>query len=87
MLHGSRNEEAYSRRVANKGARAGSFTDGQSLTQRIWTYLRPVRYKHPMSTKEELVSRLKDHEDGFLERKTEHAANEREIRKTLVAFC
>ncbi len=40
-----------------------------------------------MSTKEELVSRLKDHEDGFLERKTEAAANAQEIRKTLVAFA
>jgi hypothetical protein len=40
-----------------------------------------------MNTKEELVSRLKDHEDGFIERKTQGAANAQEIRKTLVAFA
>ena len=36
---------------------------------------------------EELISRLKDLEDGFTERKTEGAANTAELRKTLVAFA
>lgn len=40
-----------------------------------------------MNTKDELLSRLKDHEDGFIERKTQGTANAQEIRKTLVAFA
>ncbi len=35
---------------------------------------------------DDLMSRLGD-EDGFVERKTEAAANAQEIRKTLVAFA
>lgn len=40
-----------------------------------------------MNTTDELLSRLKHPEDGFTERKTEAAANAKEIRKTLVAFA
>jgi hypothetical protein len=36
---------------------------------------------------EEIIARLRDLEDGFTERKTEGAANQSEIRKTLVAFA
>lgn len=36
---------------------------------------------------EDIISRLKDLEDGFTERKTEGAANASELRKTLVAFA
>lgn len=36
---------------------------------------------------DDIISRLKDLEDGFTERKTEGAANASELRKTLVAFA
>jgi len=37
--------------------------------------------------KDDVISRLRDFEDGFTERKTEGAANPSELRKTLVAFA
>lgn len=41
-----------------------------------------------MDMNEELLLRLKDHEDGFTERKVEGAGNNKdELRKTLVAFA
>ena len=40
-----------------------------------------------MNMNEELFKRLKDHEDGFTERKAEGASNNAELRKTLVAFA
>lgn len=36
---------------------------------------------------DDIISRLRDNEDGFTERKTEGAANSSELRKTLVAFA
>ena len=36
---------------------------------------------------DDVISRLRDFEDGFTERKTEGAANPSELRKTLVAFA
>jgi schlafen family protein len=36
---------------------------------------------------DDIISRLRDCEDGFTERKTEGAANPSELRKTLVAFA
>ncbi|MEE9252774.1 MAG: ATP-binding protein [Thermodesulfobacteriota bacterium] len=38
-------------------------------------------------TKEELLKRLEDPEDSFIERKTQNVAKGKELRKTLVAFA